>query len=334
MWHDGLTFKLIKLNAPKYLINIIQEFLSNRVFRVKVNTFITIEIEIKCGCPQGAVLSPTLFTVYINDIPITKIKKSKTLLFADDVMFRSTYKKLTEKIITEWNDYIHELEIWSNQWKLNFAPAKCNFTIFSKTLIKRDIELLNLQIYGNNIIYEPNPRFLGITFDKNLNFDAHIEEIKKTCIGRLNILKVMSYNNWGLTPETLMGVYKSLIRSIIEYVSFAHNCMSKKSKKFLQKLQNNSIRICYKIKFNELTQKMVSTQEIHKIANIEMIEKRCETLKKEYIENAVATSNPIICGLINEYRNYSGGRTITHTTPLCSINVYDIKLPKINDKIS
>ena len=85
VWHQGLLFKLIKLKTPYYLVRILQEFLSDRSFMVKVGNNVSSERPIECGVPQGAVLSPTLFSVFINDVPINDSKNEQTLLFADDI---------------------------------------------------------------------------------------------------------------------------------------------------------------------------------------------------------------------------------------------------------
>jgi hypothetical protein len=328
MWHNALLFKLIKIKVPIYIILFIQVFLKGRTFRVQVNSFVTSYYEIGCGCPQGAVLSPRLFTFYINDIPICSDKQSNTLLFADDVMFMSSYTRLTKTIINNWNTYLKALEEWSIEWKLNFAPTKCSFSIFSKANIEKDIETMDLKMYNLKINYDPAPRFLGITFDKNLNFSNHIETIKKSCVSRLNILKIFSYGGWSLTPETMIGIYKALIRSLIDYASFAFNCMDKKNRNSLQTIQNNAIRICYKFNYDKISKNQLSTTEIHKIANIETIEERCNTLKKDYLENAINSSNPIICKIIKEFKSFDNGKTLKHPTPLSntSIHSYSIKI--------
>ena len=209
---------------------------------------------------------------------------------------------------------------------MKFAPSKCSYTIFSKGDIKSDIANLNLTIYGRKIEYEEHPKFLGITFDKNMNFEAHIKESKKSFNSRMNILKILSYNGWKYSAKTLIGVYKSLLRSMTDYISFAYNCMSNTSKKFYQTIQNNSIRISHKIQFNKTTNKKVSTTEIHQIANIEMLENRCESLKKEYVETMINTNNPVICESIRSYKAYAGGRVLTHKTPLCNMNIFDYEL--------
>ena len=148
----------------------------------------------------------------------------------------------------------------------------------------------------------------------------------------MNILKILSYNGWKYSAKTLIGVYKSLLRSMTDYISFAYNCMSISSKKFFQTIQNNSIRISHKIQFNKDTQKNTSTIEIHKIANIEMIQNRCESLKKEYIETMINTNNPIICESIRSYKAYAGGRILTHKTPLCNTNIFDYSLQPLEPR--
>jgi retron-type reverse transcriptase len=70
IWHNGLAFKLFKLNVPTYIVTWIREFLLNRKFSVKHNETLSREFNIMTGVPQGVVLSPILFNVYINDIPL------------------------------------------------------------------------------------------------------------------------------------------------------------------------------------------------------------------------------------------------------------------------
>ena len=84
----------MEIRLPNALTSWIKDFLSNRYFKVRINDILSEKTEIRAGVPQGAVLSPTLFSIFINDIPIqSKKNKDYSLLFADDLCAFNIYKK-------------------------------------------------------------------------------------------------------------------------------------------------------------------------------------------------------------------------------------------------
>jgi len=85
VWHQGLLYKMDKLNFPAYLIKIVSSFLKNRSFHVEIRGKKSPNFSIPFGVPQGAVLSPTLYNIYIHDVP--KISSTELALFADDTAF-------------------------------------------------------------------------------------------------------------------------------------------------------------------------------------------------------------------------------------------------------
>ncbi len=99
VWHDGLVFKLLELNFPNHLIRWIKDFLDNRLLAVSIGLFISEKLMIQAGVPQGAVLSPSLFSIFNNDIPV-KYSKNKlySLLFAYDLCALKIFKKLVTPI--------------------------------------------------------------------------------------------------------------------------------------------------------------------------------------------------------------------------------------------
>ena len=115
VWHEGLIYKLIEHNLPVYLIKWIHFYLEDRIFCVRIITASSKYKKIECGVPQGAVLSPTLFSLYINDIPtIFDKKKGYSLLFADVLVTFSIFKK-PGHINTKVKDYLKKLETWLNK---------------------------------------------------------------------------------------------------------------------------------------------------------------------------------------------------------------------------
>jgi hypothetical protein len=132
VWHEGLISKLIKYEIPRYIINWIENFLRERTFVVKVNHFISNEGPIATGVPHGSVLSPLLFSIYINDIPSKyNINKYYSLLFADDLVTYFIYNK-PGKVKAIIKGYLLNLEEWLNSWRLCMAANKCNCVHFQK----------------------------------------------------------------------------------------------------------------------------------------------------------------------------------------------------------
>jgi len=122
-WHIGLITKMVNLKFPQYLINWLSEFLRNRKFRVKCEEYISECFDIAAGVPQGAVLSPILFAIFINDITLlNKKNKDYGLLFADDLVTLNIFKKFgnIEKHI---NKYLKQLEICLSKWRLKMANS-------------------------------------------------------------------------------------------------------------------------------------------------------------------------------------------------------------------
>jgi hypothetical protein len=105
------------------------------------------EGNIECGVPQGGVVSPTLFSVKINDAPQrNKKNREMTLLFADDKNYNLIFKKLNKAILEKAQKYVNELAAWARMWRLTLAPHKSNLMVFSRS--NEDFSSVNIDLDG------------------------------------------------------------------------------------------------------------------------------------------------------------------------------------------
>ena len=151
VWHDGLIYKMIKMQLPKSLISWTKSFLDSRLFCVNVNGQTSKDFPIKAGVPQGSVISPLLFSIFINDIPRKdKTNNEYSLLFADDLVTFFIYKS-KRNIELRINKYLKELEPWLTKWKMKISIEKSCYMIFTKST--REEYNLDLKIIIIIIVY-------------------------------------------------------------------------------------------------------------------------------------------------------------------------------------
>ena len=95
VWHIGLIYKMLKAQVPRYIVEWTHDFLTGRSFEVKVNDAVSGLMPIVTGVPQGSSISPILFSIFINDIPMgSSSSESYSLLFADDLTTSFFYDKI------------------------------------------------------------------------------------------------------------------------------------------------------------------------------------------------------------------------------------------------
>ena len=119
VWHQGLLFKLESFGIRGKLLNLLEDYLSNRFQRVLLNGQESSWLPIKAGVPQGSILGPLLFLIYINDLPdgLNSIVK----LFADDTSLFSIVQDPNESA-KYLNLDLCVISQWAYQWKMFFNP--------------------------------------------------------------------------------------------------------------------------------------------------------------------------------------------------------------------
>ena len=119
VWHQGLHYKLRQNGISGELLNILTDFLDNRTQRVILNGQYSSWAKVEAGVPQGSILGPLLFLIYINDLSENLASNPK--LFADDTSLFSVVKNVDASNIDLNND-LKKISKWAFQWKMNFNP--------------------------------------------------------------------------------------------------------------------------------------------------------------------------------------------------------------------
>ena len=323
VWHNGLIYKLFKIGLPDYLFYWVVDFLRIRSFVVLVNGAESCRYVILGGVPQGATISPLIFCIYINDVPITSIPNtSEGLLFADDLTSLFIYDD-ARKIEKLLSDYMKEFEDWLSKWRLKAHPNKCSYTIFVGNGRRGTQTELVPTLYGEKLPYEEFPKLLGIFFDPKCCFAKQLEEIKKKVISRLNILKIISHRSWYLDKATLTQIYISLVRSVLDYSFFTKSSLSKANLKTLCAVQNNAIRLIHKLPRD------AHTKDLLQVSGLPSLEIRFSELGQKYINSCIDNANPLMKNLFIEYdtllRNLNGTemgveKLLSRPTVLCEFH--------------
>jgi hypothetical protein len=218
VWHGGLIFKLKQNGVSGKLLSFFQSYLSNRKQRVALNGFYSDFSEIESGVPQGSVLGPLLFLVYINDLE--KGIKSNVKFFADDTMLYSIVK---DPLLSaaDLNHDLEKINQWANQWKMAFNPdpnKQANEVLFSCKTKKVDHPPLFFN--GFPVVQVRETKHLGLILQFNLNFVKHLTEKMKKA---KRIIGIIKHLNHLLPFKTLNQMYKSLVRPHLDYCDIIYH---------------------------------------------------------------------------------------------------------------
>lgn len=177
--------------------------MSNREQYVHYNNVDSKRQPITHGVPQGSILGPKLFNLYINDVPQV-LKKSKCLLYADDTSIYCSGNEL-QRLMTTVQDELKVLNKWFDNNKLSMNLTKTKYIIFGTKKIKNQI---NLKINDTLIEHVQATKFLGITVDEKLCWKQHINIIKSKLAKNVVILRKMKSI---MNQNSLMLLYNALV---------------------------------------------------------------------------------------------------------------------------
>lgn len=215
VWHDGLIYKMIKLNFPHYITKITINFIKERSFQVYVNGHQSTSRPIKFGTPQGCVLSPTLYNTYTYDILV--VRHCKLALFADDTALFTT-SRLAKSIVKKLEVSSKQLLRYFSLWKIKLNEAKTQAIFFTNRRTKQ--VPTNPFNFGTSAVnWQNDLKYLGVVLDKKLTFRSHIQEVLTKAQTTIRILYSLLCRKSKLNETNKLLLYKVGIRPILTYAA-------------------------------------------------------------------------------------------------------------------
>ena len=308
VWHSGLVYKMIILNFHPSIIMWVKEFISSRSFKIKINNTVSPAGVFKAGVPQGAVTSPILFSLFINDIssPNNDVAIS---LFADDLTCYSTNSDI-QKSRKNIQDYINRLENWKAKWKTAVQGSKCRYIVFGAyATIEKSLIIFHL--LGQIIPKDNEPVFLGIKLDHNFSLCNHVSNFRQKIQKKLNLHKHLALKFKSIKSSTISKVYIATIRPHFEYCAIIINASSQKTLNEINGLEYECLRIAHRAPPG------VSSTLIHSLSNLEKIKSRLALLSTSYIIKNIFTNDVIINSAISHFHaRYAQERFLLYWTPI------------------
>ena len=182
----------------------------------------------------------TLFNIKINDIVKCLDNLTDCSLYVDDfcICFRSKSMRTFERHLQQ---NLNKIEHWATNNGFKFSKSKTQCVHFCQLRKQHDDPVLTL--YGSPIPVVQEYKYLGLIFDKKLSFIPHIKYLKAKCLKSLNILKVLSHTTWGADRTTLLQLYRSLIRSKLDYGSIVYGSARKSYLAMLDPIHHQGLRL-------------------------------------------------------------------------------------------
>lgn len=259
VWHHGLLQKLQRI-LPKQHCQLIESFISERMFWVRQEDEYSELRHIEAGVPQGSVLGPILYLLFTYDIPETTGTTVAT--FADDTAILAVGKtdlEATERL----QEAVNSVSRWTKKWKIKLNEEKSVHINFTNKKIKQRIPIV---INGSIVPYENTAKYLGMTLDAKLRWKAHV---KKKC-EELKIKYRKMYWMLGrrskLTVHNKLLLYKQILKPVWTYGIQLWGCARPSNISRIQRFQNKVLRGIVNAPW------YARNKDIHRDLNIETVE--------------------------------------------------------------
>ena len=233
--HQRLVHKIDKYGIKGNILGWVENFLENRTQTVKVGNSDSKLANVTSGIPQGSVLGPILFVIYINDLPEVVDKDSFAYLFADDTKVFRKIESDADRLQLQVD--INNLIKWSDTWLLKFHPDKCVSMHISNKSLKENF----IYKMGTHDLKESTcEKDIGVHIDNHIKFDIHINN----AVSKANKVLAVTRRTFECMNDDIFNmIFKGLVRPHLEYAAPVWSPHLNKHKELLENVQRRATKL-------------------------------------------------------------------------------------------
>jgi len=230
--HWRLAIKLRNYGITGNLNQWIEDFLHQRTQRVVCNGEHSEWAPVRSGVPQGSVIGPILFLLYINDLP--EEVGATVRLFADDTIMYMTMTGATDAASLQQD--LDHLAAWEEKWMMKFHPDKCSVLRITRS---KSPKVHNYNLHGHILENELSSKYLGVTIDNKLSWNNHIDNICNKANSSVAFLR----RNLQISQRHIKSnAYTTLVRPQVEYAAAVWDPYTEDNKYKLEMVQRRAAR--------------------------------------------------------------------------------------------
>lgn len=291
VWHDALLHKLNQHKFPAYLVKLISSFLTDRISFVIVNGINSHRYEVKAGVPQGSPLSPYLFNIFINDMPVPA--HCKIAKYADDTgLLTSIHNYDLPTLITRAEKGLEEINSYFSKWKSKLNEGKTEAVLLTKSpkMIKL-CDSQKIEFDSHVLEWKDNVKYLGMLLDRKLTFKDNIQYNISKAGKAIAMLYPLLKKHSGVSVHAKSTLYRSYIRPIMTYACPVFVNCAKTHLNKLQILQNKCLRMVLSAPY------WTRIDDMHNRLNIPTINNYVGKLTRTFYETAERSDNKLVARL-------------------------------------
>lgn len=239
-WRHNILQTLHEAGLCGPLPRFLQNFLQDRVMRVRVGNTLSDQYHQYEGVPQGSVLSCSLFAVAINGLASCLPAYVESSLYVDDfaIFTKSSSLPAAERRIQL---AVNKAQDWTQKHGFIFSTPKTVCVHFTR--VRGVFPPLTLTLHNVAIKQTEVTKFLGLVLDSRLTYVPHLKDLRQRCLSSMQLMKCLSHFKWGADRSILVHIYRALIRSRLDYACQIYASATRTALKMIDPVHHQALRL-------------------------------------------------------------------------------------------